>query len=206
MMAETLRAPEGSNVSPAQFHAWLEEYEERDREVADAVAARKDLRAKIKANGCPLGAFDRARRDAEVSAGKRDHEEHWYQTMMAWLGKPVPMGGQATLDLGDETNEAILKHQLEQAERSGYERGRKGNGTANDNPWPPGSEGHQRWHNGYMRGQTEIAATLDPNRPQSAKANGAGTGRRGRPAGSKNKPKGDRGGAAANGGASPDKF
>jgi ribosome modulation factor len=182
-MAETLRMPEGSNMSPDAYHALLEQYEDADAAVASAVAERKDLRQKIKATGMPLAAFDRSRRDAEKSAAKRDHEERWYQTMMAWQGKPVPNGGQAEMEFGVEDNEVLAARRLRHAEKKGYEAGLHGD-RGDANPWPAGSEEFATWLSSWTRGQAEKVSKMGTGAANGSARKGKSTGKpRGRPPG-----------------------
>jgi ribosome modulation factor len=178
-MAE-LQMPEGTNVSPVQYQGWMEEYEGIDREIREAVGQRKDLRSRIRAAGVPLAAFDRARKDSDVAASVREHEDTWYRTFLAWEGKGVSVGGQASLEL-DMTDDAVASmyaQRLRQAETDGHAAGAAGRG-GDDCSWPSGSEGAQRWHAGWQEGQRGLAEKLETTPPRRA----------GRPPGSKNKPK-----------------
>jgi ribosome modulation factor len=178
--------PEGTNVSPQQYDAWLEAYAGADKDVADAVAVRKDLRAKIKASGVPLAAFDRSRVDAQVASAVRDHEEIWYQTFMAWIGKPVPQGGQAAMNL--ETDEAeIMAGRERRAEDEGYKAGLGGR-HSDENTWPPGSAGYANWHTGWARGHAEREAKSSAS---TGTPNGGNKRPPGRPKGSRNKKSGE---------------
>lgn len=199
MASTTLHMPDGTNVSPDMYIGWLEEYDAADEAIAQAVAERKDLRAKIKAAGIPLKAFDRARADAAKASAVREHEAVWYQTMLAWQGKPV--GYQASMDLDDDAMAAAYQRRLSVADKEGYETGKAGR-AADECSWPAGSEGAQRWLSAWTRGQSDkVWAENDPakaaEKPKTAKVNGANGSanghaepkRRGRPKGSKNQPK-----------------
>lgn len=179
MMAESLRNSTQGNEfgNAAQFLGWLGRYADCDAEVADAVQARKDLRAEIKAAVGKEGliAFDRARKDADMSGELREKRERAYRQFMAWQSKPI--GFQASMDLPtDEAARALNVHELKRIDNEGEAAGKAGR-KRDSNPWTPGTEGYQRWDTAWMRGQAEIAETL-ANQPQP---------RRGRPPGAKDK-------------------
>ncbi len=178
-MAEALSEAGGNyfgNVTQAAFLGFLDQCADSDREVAEAVAARKDLRSKIKAAGIPLKAFDRARKDGAVSGEVREREEAWYRRLMAWQNKPF--GFQASMDFSsdDPDQQAVNVHQLKTVDNEGFDAGKNGK-KRETNPYTPGSEMAQRWDSAWLRGQAEIASTLKPGSAPAAAANG---GRRGR--------------------------
>lgn len=179
-MAEALarreRTPE---VSQAQFLEFLDRYAAQDRYVEEAVADRKELRAEIKAAGIPLAAFDRARRDADASGEVREEIELWYRRLMAWLQKPV--GFQASMDFAaDGSGTAALSvHDLKTIDNAGYEAG-KGGRRRDSCSYTPGTEAAQRWDQAWLRGQSELADALSDAPPKRG---------RGRPPGSKNRPR-----------------
>lgn len=209
-MAESLaHAQIGDNsVSQGAFLAFLDRYSDADTAVEEAVSDRKNLRSEIKAAGIPLHAFDRARKDLEKSGTVRENEEGWYRRMMAWARKPV--GFQASLDMpsSDPDLAAFNTHELHGIDTQGLEAGKNGR-RRDSNSYTPGTEAYQRWDTAWVRGQASIAERMAP---QSTAANGAaapngaaspdgGTGpaagedaapkRRGRPRGSRNRPKED---------------
>lgn len=193
-MAKSLSVQGSNGASQAAYLAFVQRYDDADREVREAVASRKDLRAAIKAAGIPLASFDRARKDADVSGEMREHHDLWYRKLMAWQRKPV--GFQGGLDLGaPATDREWDVHELHAVDNQGFDSG-KGGRKRDSNPWTPGTEAFQRWDNAWIRGQAEIASTLG-DKPAARKrtaangaaANGAENGRRGRPLGSRNKPK-----------------
>jgi hypothetical protein len=192
-MADPLRSAQGSNqVSQAGYLEFIDSYADADKAVADAVADRKDLRAKIKAAGIPLAAFDRSRRDSEKSGEIREAEEIWYRRMMTWRQKPV--GFQASMDMAaggavDPGLAALSTSELKRIDMEGFEAG-KGGRRKDSNSYTPGTEAYQRWDTAWLRGQAEIASTLGdpapkrgrgrPPKAAEAPANGAKRGR-GRP-------------------------
>jgi hypothetical protein len=189
-----LAALPGSNMDPRIALAFKQRYDDANAAVAEAVAERKNLRAEIKGAGIPLAAWDRYMRDDEKSSTKRNHEEVWYQQLMAWAGKPVPHGGQADFDFGGEDAQALNEHRIQQAKNRGFSTGRAG-GDESANPWDPGTEGYMNWANGFRDGKAELDRMGGGSkRVATAPSAGSATGdqpkkRQGRPKGSKNKPK-----------------
>lgn len=155
-------------------------YDDADREVREAVSRRKSLRGEIRGMGVNLHGFDRARKDREKTGEKRREEQLEYLRQMAWLGQPVPMGGQAEFSFDPKV---FSEHELKVIENDGYEAG-KGGRRRDSNKYNPGDVAHQQWDSGWLRGQAEIAAKMGPE-------NGAASAKKpGRPPGSKNKNKG----------------
>lgn len=194
-MAKSLSVAGSNGASQAAYLAFVQRYADADRDVRQAVAARKDLRAAIKAAGIPLPSFDRARKDADVSGEMRENLDQWYRKLMAWQRKPV--GFQGGLDLGEAATEQQWDvHELHAVDNQGFDSG-KGGRNRDSNPWTPGTEAFQRWDNAWIRGQAEIASTLGdkpaarkPTAANGSAANGATAAKpRGRPRGSRNKPK-----------------
>jgi hypothetical protein len=178
-----------AGISQADYLRLLEQYDDADQAVADAVAERKDLRAKIKSLGVPLRAWDRARRDAEVSGEKRETEERAYRQMMAWRLKPV--GFQASMDLQTEDPglAALNTHELHFIDGQGFDAGKRGR-RRDSNSYTPGTEAYQRWDTAWVRGQAEIASTMGGNGASDAArethaAAAPAPKRRGRPPGAK---------------------
>lgn len=170
-------------IDQAKFLTWLDEMRELDQQVASVTADRKKKLAVIKAE---LGgddefqAFQRARKDADMSGEARERRELAYRRMMFWQSKPV--GWQASMDLQSEDEDivAVNVHELKRIDHLGEAAGK--NGQRRDaNPYTPGTEYAQRWDSAWLRGQAAIAATLAPDGQQPR--------RRGRPPGSRNKPK-----------------
>jgi ribosome modulation factor len=73
---------------------------------------------------------------------------------------------------------AVNVHELKRIDHEGEAAGKAGH-HRDANPYTPGTEYAQRWDSAWLRGQAELAETLGPETPK----------RRGRPPGSKNKPK-----------------
>lgn len=177
-MADALRNSAQGNEfgTPAQFLEFLGKYADADRAVADAVGARKDLRADIKTSVGKEGliAFDRARKDADMSGELREKRERAYRQFMVWQNKPIQGNLFDGQGLDEEGIAALNVHQLKGIDADGLDAG-KGGRPRDGNPWTPGTEGYQRWDTAWMRGQAEIAETLK-DQPQA---------RRGRPPGAK---------------------
>ena len=178
-------------VSQAQHFEFKDAYNEADEACRQAVAARKDLRAKIKAAGIPLAAWDRWRRDAQKSGEVRELEDAWYRRMMIWDLKPVGFQAAADFTTSDPNMAALNTSELKRIDGEGLAAGKAGH-RRDANSYTPGTEAYQRWDVAWVRGQAEIASTLgDPaprrgrGRPPKAAtapapANGAKRGR-GRP-------------------------
>lgn len=171
-----------SNISAVTINGFLEEYDDADETVNQAVAARKDLRKRIKGAGINLAAFDRARKSLDKSGEKREEEDHHYRLIMAAAGKPV--GPQIDLGLENETQtpeqraaESVARGK--RIDNEGFDAGHKGR-RADLNPWTPGTEEFARWHNAWTRGQ---AQKVEDQHRETAPAPAGGTEvrRRGRP-------------------------
>jgi hypothetical protein len=80
----------------ASFLDFIAQYRTLDAEVAEVVGVRKELRARIKAAGLSLGAFDRARKLADMAQDKRDAEHREVLRNLEWLSKPI--GHQAVME------------------------------------------------------------------------------------------------------------
>ena len=150
------------NVSQGEFLGFLQEYAEADATVLAATNARKDLRKRIEGK---LGgkdemiAFDRVRKDKEMSGEARTKRDLSHARMMAWLQMPV--GFQPSMDLqsGDADTQAINVHLLKEVDQRGFEAGKDGR-RRDTNPYNPGTEQAQRWDSAWLRGQAEIASTM----------------------------------------------
>src|SRR5215831_18524627 len=169
-MANGRAAGIGDNNGKAEFLGFFEEYDDADAAVAEAVGARKDLRARIKGAGIILKAFDRARKLAVVSGEKREEEELALRRYMGWLQKPLGFQGrmfdQAPAAPGDGE---VSPQTVERVERQGYEAGEAASqGDAKrlrvSNPWTPGTYLHDVWDAHWRRGaglEEEVAAEPD---------------------------------------------
>ena len=136
-MAEPLHAAIGDNsVDIGMALDFHDRYDAADQGVAEAVAARKDLRAAVKAAGIRLAGFDRARRDRTRSGAEREADNAEYERQMRWLGKPV--GTQAGFDF--DANDFDLDGIDSEGERAGFAGKRR-----ESNPWTPRTEAADRW-------------------------------------------------------------
>lgn len=173
-------AADVAQFSQASVLDFLDEHLAADNDVEAAVAARKDLRKRIKGEGINLNAFDKARKDARMSGDEREERDRHYRRIMAFMGKPV--GHQGMFDLGAQTEAdkaQVNVSRLKEVDAEGYAAGLRGD-RADANSWSPGTEEHQRWSTAWLRGQgekvtKEIEPTTGkrgPGRPRKA-ANGA---------------------------------
>lgn len=203
-MAEALSgAGIGHNLSRASFLEFCTEFDQIERELQDAQETvrsirkrRKDYRKDMAANGVDIDMFDRMLADSELTAEERRARDFEYRRYMEWQSKPV--GFQPSIDLqsDDPAERAMNVHELHAIDGEGYDAGRGGL-RRDGNPWRPGTEPHQRWDNAWMRGQASLVGEMgQPNghagnghadRVQDSEA--AAPKRRGRPFGSKNRPK-----------------
>ncbi len=173
-MAQTLSSYQPTNsavgtLDEAKYKEFLARYDEAEERVRAAVAERKDLRSLIAATGVPMKAWDDARRDGNQSGEERQQKHDAYLVLMAWQGKPV--------GLIDVEPPPLTVADLKMIDTQGLTSGRTGQDRGK-NPYTPGTEQYQRWDTAWLRGQGERsgAASEEPRR-------------RGRPPGSKNRPK-----------------
>jgi hypothetical protein len=185
------------NITQATFLEFIAEYTTADQLIAEAIAARKDLRKRIKGAGLRLRAFDRARAEAEKAADVYLEEDREFRRNMEWLGKPlghqgdffgaVPEGangvaGEAINSSASEYDARLSEHQVRQVEQDGLNAGRIGN-ERGSNPWSAGSFLHEHWDEMWLLGQAEIARSMgSPEEPVVRRGPG-------RPPGVRNKPK-----------------
>lgn len=170
-------------LSQAEFLEYLDQYNDADNVVKQAVAARNRLRKDIAAKGVPLAALDRVRKDVQKSGAIREQEDAAYRRMMAWQLKPV--GFQASMDIAndptvDPGHRALAVHELKQIDNEGFDAGKAGH-RADRNQYTPGTEAHARWHTAWLRGQAEKVGELGGDAPAPAENGGRRRGRRGRP-------------------------
>jgi hypothetical protein len=179
----------GSNVSRATFLEFVDAYSEADQAVAEKVGARKDLRARIKGAGFTLAAFDRARKEAEKSGDKREAEDREFRRYMDWLGKPIGFQTEMFTEAATAPPAPPNGHDLAQPSEIQQSRvrddGTIAGKTGRDrgtNPWSPGTLLYTVWDTAWAAGAEVLAQSREPEP-------GAKRGR-GRPPGSRNKPKG----------------
>lgn len=199
-MAQSLSSERaGNGITSAEFLAYVDRHdvlEERqtaaETVLKDAQAGvravkreKKDLRKIMAGDGINLAAFDRAMVDEKRSGEEREVEDRRYREFMAWLKKPV--GFQQAMEFAPAEP---TTHELHKAESGGLEAGKRGD-RADSNPWTPGTEAFVRFHAGWLRGQA-LKVTADI-KPAESLVQPAELRRRGRPAGSKNRPKDDAG-------------
>ena len=177
-MADSLAGRAGHNgtedANPAEFFEFKDAYNDADEECRRAVAARKDLRAKIKAAGIPLASWDRWRRDTQKSGAVRENEDVWYRRMMIWDLKPVGFQASADFTSTDPGMAALNTSELHRIDMEGLAAGKAGH-RRDSNSYTPGTEAFQRWDTAWMRGDAERTPAGD------AAANGGIKRGRGRP-------------------------
>jgi uncharacterized protein (UPF0335 family) len=179
----------GANVTQATFLQFIDELDNADQMVAEAVGNRKDVRKRCVGAGLNIKAVDQARKVAEQSGDKREQHDRDFRQYMLWLGKP--MGYQADWidperrapsSPNGEDLTAVSEHQQQQVERAGRAAGEAGRDRSS-NPWSPGHLLAQLWDQQWLAGQEALARKIGPT--ESA----APPKRRGRPPGSRNRPR-----------------
>lgn len=192
-MAETLRAngggvPNAKPLGEEEFLTLLQELETAESAHMAAVELCKAPKKKLKevkekiGARMPMAAFDRMREDVYKPGSQRQQEDAAYRQAMAWMGKPVLF--QEEFSFSPKTAGEAEMHRID---GEGYEAGKAGH-SSDDNPWTPGEERFARWQSAWSRGFTEfveeqkrLAAEMGPKAGDPP--------RRGRPPGSRNKPK-----------------
>jgi hypothetical protein len=166
------------------FLAFIEEYLDADQAVAAAVGNRKDLRKRVKGAGISLAQFDRVRKEAEKSGSVRETEFREFCLYMMWLGKPL--GFQGTLFTEHEEAappREVSEHQVQRVQIDGKQASAQGR-SRDTNPWTPGTYLYQVWDQNWLAAEDMKVPPVEaaPNLTASGR-------RRGRPPGSRNKPK-----------------
>lgn len=179
------KSPVG-DLTAVEWFKYLEKYAEADAKVKAATNGRKELRAQIEGKlGDPdlIVAFDRARKDRDLSGEYRSKIDAAYFVIMGWERKAPNFQGGLALPL---TQADAARVDLE-----GLEAG-KSKHNRDENPYTPGQEEFARWDTSWLRGQAAIGASLtdDPAKKASTLAVVEGgksaeqPKRRGRPPGS----------------------
>lgn len=180
-----------TNITQSTFLQFVDEYNDVDQAVSEAVGMRKDLRKRIRGAGLNLAAFDRARVQAEKSGDKREEEDREFRRYMGWLNKPIgyqsdwidPERRAAISPNGPDGGEdiaAVSEHQKRQVELAGHSAGEAGR-DRDANPWSPGTLLYTVWDGAWLDGQEVLASKILP--PETAPR------KRGRPPGSRNRPR-----------------
>jgi ribosome modulation factor len=181
-MAEALREVVGHNsLSRLAMVDWVGKHEDIERELAEVAETRrslnrqrKDLRKNMAATGVDLDMFDRMRADLELTPEEREQRAIKFRQYWEWMS--LPEGTQSEMDLA--AGEARYDvHQLHAIDGEGYDAG-LARARADTNPYPTGSEAHQRWLNAWTRGQE---AAVHSQMGNGAAAEAVPKPRRGRP-------------------------
>jgi hypothetical protein len=168
-------SPVGDATAAIVFD-YLDRYEEADERVKVANKARKELRTEIEKTGIPLEAWDSFRRDREKPGHLRQRIDAARAQLMEWDLKPV--GYQGQMEFKAEVAD------LKRVDGEGFDAGKTGI-KREANPFTPGTEIFVRWDTAWLRGYAENPAATQGDGGE----NGEVRRRRGRPPGSKNKPK-----------------
>lgn len=181
-------------VSPETF---LEHY----RHIRDATRAKDDASMALartkkaaKTDGMDMFALKLVEQLSKLDNDEAEIRLRNFTHYARFLNKPY--GTQLSMfdsDLPEATAKAREEHAIWEAGQAGLRAGQEGH-RADFNPHPPGTEKHVTWHRNWKTGydsftasQAEIASEMSDNAQDQPKRG------RGRPAGSKNKPK-DNGG------------
>lgn len=184
--------PPNSNVTQATFLQFVEELNNADQAVAEAVGMRKDIRKRARGAGLVMSQVDRARKEADKSGDKREMEDREYRRYMMWFGKPLGYQAdwieperRASALAGAVPNgediAAVSEHQQRQVELAGRAAGEAGRDRG-VNPWSPGTQLYDTWDASWLAGQDVLARKIGPSETSAAR-------KRGRPPGARNKPK-----------------
>jgi uncharacterized protein (UPF0335 family) len=186
---ETKMESTGStNVTQATFLQFIDELDNADQAVAEAVGMRKDIRKRAVGAGLNIKAVDQARKVAEQAGDKREQHDRDFRQYMFWLNKPIGYqsdwigeAAPAAAPGNGEDTAAVSEHQVHQVSNHGHAAGQAGRDRGS-NPWTPGTDLAQVWDTGWLAGQEEIARKIAPTEAPAPR-------RRGRPPGTRNKPK-----------------
>jgi hypothetical protein len=179
----------GANLTQASFLQFIDELDNADQMVAEAVGNRKDVRKRCIGAGLNIKAVDQARKVAEQAGDKREQHDRDFRQYMLWLGKPMgfqanwidPDHGNAPAPNGQDMA-AVSEHQQQQVERAGRAAGEAGRDRG-ANPWSPGHVLAQLWDQQWLAGQEALARKIGPTESAVPPK------RRGRPPGSRNRPR-----------------
>jgi hypothetical protein len=203
-MADPLRPNKGYDHD--SYTNFMYRLDEAQAELSAALAAcrgprkrLKDLEQEIVAAGINLVAFRRAREDCDLPSAVREQIMQQHHQMMIWNRRPISFQA----DMFEAPPAERTKAELDRIGRAGYDAGRGGR-KSDDNPHRAGTEEHALWHNAHKTGydsflaeQKRLAESLAgkksaKGKPAAAPAAPTGERRgRGRPPGSRNKPKGE---------------
>lgn len=179
-------------VDRAEYLKMHNELDEIESVVESALADRREKLAQIKArlgDKNDFAMFKVVRKDMELSGESREQRVQSYKKQMEWIGRPVNF--QATMDLASDTPPVVVQMniaELRRIDREGEAAGKAGHDRAG-NSYTPGTEQAARWDQAWLRGQSTIAASMAP--PSTSAADGPQLRKRGRPPGSRNRPKVD---------------
>lgn len=172
-MAERLSsAPPGSNLTPDTFVEGFLELMRLKRAVDEATGKYRAARKRLEGQGADLKALALVEGWRKLDADEVEQRLRKSLQYAAWLSMPI--GSQPSLfaDLPhDKPGEKMRAEQARwAAEEAGYMSGKAGGDRNEDNPYPPGTENHVAWDEGWVRGQAAIAEGMRPSRkPKQAR-------------------------------------
>ena len=140
---------------------------------------KRELIKEIEKAGIPKEAWQHFISTRAQAGVIRERIDAAWRQLMMWDAKPV--GVQSGMDLTQTEVGEPNVHELKRIDHEGLQAGKAGR-KRESNPYTPGTEAAARWDQAWLRGQSEIAAEMGP---QPARRG------RGRPPGSKNRPRPD---------------
>ena len=171
---ETKNEQNGANVPDALIASFMREASETKRlvdETGEAHRTAKSSHQAVLKRAKNQGVNTRALLEA-MAARKTEHDKVVIELRdtIRYLGLAgVPLKDSGLFDgslVPVETDEQRQENAAWAADDAGYTSGKE-NGSREDNPFPPGSEPHGRWDEGWRRG---VKARADAAKPGVAKA------------------------------------
>jgi hypothetical protein len=167
MAEETYEAT--ANLTQATFLEFVQKYKDINSQIDEWTRARKALRKIMKGVGIDLKEFDNVMKDLAQASDILQERAATRARYLEWLGKPL--GYQSTFGFDDRSetdDQAVAQHEVTEAYEAGQMGGRNGVDRSR-NPWNPGTFLHQRYDEGWLAGQEELAAQILPSDSNGSK-------------------------------------
>lgn len=180
-MAENLTAATNGppNIDPSQFASLKAELRFAIIAKDSAVAKLRSIRKRMEDAGADMKALDLSMKLEKLDDDVREIFLRNTARYSAWSGKPI--GTQASLFGGDDAAGPSDKARDELAGAAAYEAGyaaAQGGQTPDDCPYDPGTEFHQRWCQGFVRGREVLEEVAAGKPPKATKTGSRKPGRR----------------------------
>lgn len=169
-MVEEARIEHNENVIPdlsnqmsqGEFLHYMHRHKQIEDELDTVKAKRKKLRHHMERQGLNLEAFDAVRKEMGIAAEVLRERQETLAMYRGWAD--LPHGAQAELFSVEETEGEEAGTDPEQA---GYVACMTGMGATSDqNPFAAGTEEAGKWHDGWLRGQQDLAKQLKKTGPE----------------------------------------